>query len=365
MVKVSRAAKFPRVPAIIKTGTDFSGLGTLHITMDRLDGVRHESLFEADTLEASEKLLSVRKDPPKAFYNSDLNDRNLDDVPEVDLYCWTPPCQSYSRQGNQEGIKDKRGALIAVGVKYAVKKKPKALIMENVAGILSRKHKNVVAGITKALEKNGFVVFWGRLNGLHTGVPTDRDRAFCVGIRKDCYRREFHFPPPLGVADRVVLADVLDPFNDKTDKVCRMPKAKRMRKLISSACSEAKAKGIDAREVPLAVDIDCSPKFRCWGQNFAKTLTKSRGRAGGPWISTRGRRTTTDELMRIQGFLPCEIPFKKAGVSKTTMGEMLGNCVPVNMIGFLLPNVLWSAGLVSQKPKFKNRILEFQGNDGE
>jgi hypothetical protein len=47
------------------------------------------------------------------------------------------------------------------------------------------------------------------------------------------------------------------------------------------------------------------------------------------------------------------------------MGEMLGNCVPVNMIGFLLPNVLWSAGLVSQKPKFKNRILEFQGNDGE
>ena len=110
------------------------------------------------------------------------------------------------------------------------------------------------------------------------------------------------------------------------------------------ACKEAVSKGINPQVTP--VDIDCSKKFRSWGNNIAKTLTKARGQAGGPWISTRGRRTTVGEMIKIQGFMPNEVPHVEAKVPKTTIGSMLGDSVPVNLLGHIIPRVCWCAGRV-------------------
>ena len=101
------------------------------------------------------------------------------------------------------------------------------------------------------------------------------------------------------------------------------------------------------------VDIDCSEQFQTFGINIAKTLTRTRGMQGGPWVSTRGRRVTTEELLRLQGFQPEEVHWQQAGVSKTHIGGMVGNSVSVHAVGHLLASDMFAAGLSRQRLEFK------------
>ena len=97
------------------------------------------------------------------------------------------------------------------------------------------------------------------------------------------------------------------------------------------------------------VDIDCSKQFSTFGINEARTVTCSRGGAGGPWIASRGRRVTTSELMRLQGFEAKDIPAEDLGLSARQVGQMVGNAVSVHTMGFILAEALSSAGLTKKK----------------
>ena len=46
--------------------------------------------------------------PPAHMYN-DLRDRDVDKVPEVDVFIAGFPCQPFSRAGKQNGFEDTRG----------------------------------------------------------------------------------------------------------------------------------------------------------------------------------------------------------------------------------------------------------------
>ena len=118
------------------------------------------------------------------------------------------------------------------------------------------------------------------------------------------------------------------------------------------ACNKALADGINALKIPLAIDVDCTAKYAVYGVNIAKTLTKTRGGQGGPWISSRGRRTTTTELMKIQGFEDGEIRWEEAGLSAREVGKLLGNAVAVPVLGCILQEALYCAGIVDKKPTF-------------
>ena len=52
----------------------------------------------------------------------------------------------------------------------------------------------------------------------------------------------------------------------------------------------------------------------------------------------------------MQGFDPLEVPWKAAGLSKRQIGLLLGNAVPVPMIGKVLAEAMYSAGVVATKP---------------
>jgi len=351
---------FPRVPKVIKVGCDFGGLNTLDIAMRRMfDPKLYSYEFTSEKLPASRALAVASGHEPGVWYE-DVTLRDHDSAPETHFYLFTPPCQAFSTNGKQKGLDDPRGQLVKIGIKYVHAKKPRAVMLEEVKGFLRGKHKKIAKGMTIALRKMNYAVKWGLLKADNFGGATDRERVFMVGIRKDCLRRKFAFPKPRR-AEQVLLHDVLDPFNPKTDKACRLPAGERQKRLAIMACKEAMEQGTNPKVTPIAVDIDCSEKFKAWGNNIAKTVTKQRGISGGPWISTRGRRTTTDELLRIQGFLPCEVPYKKAKLAKTMIGQMLGDCVPVNLLGYIMAEVFWSAGLVNTKIEFNNRMLEFVG----
>ena len=343
--------KILKAPKVIRIGSDFTGTDATNMAMARMfDATKYKYMFASDTLENAHKLSAARKsgNKPETFYH-DVCDRVLEDVPATDLYTWTPPCTTYSKAGLNQGINAKAGKLLASGVKYVVAKKPRAAVMENVPNLLSKKHKHVVKGVNKALKKAGYNCYWKKLRASDYEVAQDRDRLFLVVIEKKCQRHEFTWPEP--VTPRVTLADILDPPTPE-DNPRRLPHLNSSKELVKVAYNACLAKGIDPMKTPIAVDIDCGTKYKTYGVNVAKTLTKARGGTGGPWISTRGRRTSATELMKIQGFKPCEIPFEAAGLSKAMLGKMLGDAVPVPMLGRVMAHAMYSAGVTKDLATF-------------
>jgi site-specific DNA-cytosine methylase len=342
-----------KAPKVIKVGCDFSGMRIMGTAMARMfPSSKYVIKFASDTLDEAHMLAAHKSgNKPEIFY-ADVLERDLATVPETDVYAWTPPCQSYSTNAAGDGVKDPRGSLIAEGVKYVVKHKPRVAFFENVKGLMGTKHKPVVKGLHNALKRAGYRVHWKILCAKHLAVPQDRHRLIMVALLNPLASRPFAWPTPS--TTQVSLNDILDPLA-ATDKPLRMPPRATSKKLVDIACKAAVAAGVNPKTVPVAVDIDCSLRYGTYGINIARTLTRRRGGSGGPWITSRGRRTSVNELVKIQGFDPLEVPWEAAGISKAQIGQLLGNAVPVPMIGRVLAEAMYSAGVVVTKPVWPER----------
>lgn len=116
-------------------------------------------------------------------------------IPMVDGFIGGPPCQSWSVAGAQKGVEDHRGQLFFTYINLISKKKPKFFLAENVAGILSSRHKEAFANIIKSFNDAGYDVFHKLLNANDYNVPQDRKRVIIIGFRKDL-NIQYEFPAP-------------------------------------------------------------------------------------------------------------------------------------------------------------------------
>ena len=312
-------------------------------------GVEHVLEFASDTDRSCRKVLAhVHK--PRTLYSNVL-DRSDDQVAAIDLYVWTPPCQDFSSAGKGRGTHGQThvGELMSKSMHFIKTNRPRVTIFENVKRLISKKFVHVAKGIVACQRKLGYDVHVKVLNSKDYSLPQDRRRVFVVGVRKDCVKHKFGFPKK---RKPVKVSSILDPVVP-TDKPGLLPNHKRSKGLCVAAYSKVfREKNIDPRRVPIVVDIDCSPGYATFGIEEAKTITKSRGGVGGPWVSSRGRRVTISELMRLQGFRDEDIPMKELGLSARQVGCMVGNAVSVNTMGCLLSEALYSAGLTSEKIEF-------------
>lgn len=84
-----------------------------------------------ETYEANHKIKLDRRS---------IMDIESKDIPDVDGFIGGPPCQSWSCAGSGGGAKDKRGATFFKLLTIIEAKQPNFFVLENVAGILSKKH---------------------------------------------------------------------------------------------------------------------------------------------------------------------------------------------------------------------------------
>ena len=336
-----------RTPRVIKVGTDFSGLDTAVLALQRLSHLPVQLCFCSDTDKHCKKLL-LHFHQPKNFYDNAEGRKKEEEVP-VDLYIATPPCQPWSSQGKQLGLQDPRGQLIKVPIRYVQRHRPRLFIMENVKGMCSKKRRPVLRGVRSALQTLGYHVFVGVLNARFYFVPQDRWRLFVVAIRQDSYRHKFQWPRKRG---KRTLSSALDPATP-ADKPGRLPKNPRSRALALDAYKKSYSKGIDPRKVPVAIDIGCSASYANFGIDISRTLCQGRARSGGFWISSRGRTLSTTEMLKVSGISPStELQGWDKLVSKSQLQGMLGNCVPVPLVGEVLQKAMFSAGLASKLVDF-------------
>ena len=138
----------------------------------------------------------------------DISKINWDEVPDFDLFTYSSPCQDFSNAGLQRGGEEgsgTRSSLLWECRKAILAKKPKYLLMENVAALVSKKFLPLFNKWQRELESYGYSNFAQVLNAKDYGVPQNRERIFLVSILGEA---QYHFPQPFPLELR--LKDILE-----------------------------------------------------------------------------------------------------------------------------------------------------------
>lgn len=104
------------------------------------------------------------------------------EVGELDLLAACPPCQGFSslRTKNRKPAEDERNKLIFQVSRLAEELYPKAVLVENVPGLLTDWR---MAEFRRRLRKMGYSTMQGVLDASDFGVPQRRRRMILIGIR--------------------------------------------------------------------------------------------------------------------------------------------------------------------------------------
>ena len=226
--------------------------------------------------------------PPEKF-NELYNKENK----IVDILVGGPPCQSFSIAGKRDK-NDPRNALFMEYVKYLDYFKPKAFIMENVIGMLSKKTangENVIDIIMEQLNRNYNCII-NKLYASDFEVPQNRRRTIIIGIRKDLNILPKE-PEPIikSVQDRIPVKNILIP-KEEVDKKYYLSEKALAGIENKKGVNKEKGFGFGAQ----MLDFD-KPSYtipaRYWKDGY-DALVK--------YNETEIRRLTITELKRIQSF---------------------------------------------------------------
>lgn len=121
--------------------------------------------------------------------------RNIDwsKVPDFDLFTYSSPCQDFSNAGKRQGgIKGSgtRSSLLWECERAIKAKKPKYLLLENVAALVNKQFLNVFNDWQILLTNYGYQSFSKVLNAKDFSIPQNRERVFCISVRGGT----FYFP---------------------------------------------------------------------------------------------------------------------------------------------------------------------------
>lgn len=118
---------------------------------------------------------------PDIIYK-DISKRDLQKVPDIDLYVCGFPCQPFSMAGLRQGDKEDRGQIIFHCIELIRTKRPRYFILENVPGLISIDDGLLFETIMEKLNSlKGYKVKWKVLNTKDFGIPQNRQRLYIVG----------------------------------------------------------------------------------------------------------------------------------------------------------------------------------------
>ena len=232
-----------------------------------------------------EDLTQLSPEKFNEYYNKDNK--------TIDIIVGGPPCQSFSIAGKRDK-NDPRNALFMEYVKYLDYFKPKAFIMENVIGMLSKKTENgenVIDIIMEQLNRNYNCII-NKLYASDFEVPQNRRRVIIIGIRKDLniFPKE---PKAIikNIKDRIPVKSILQP-KEEIDKKCYLSDRALAGIANKKGASKEKGFGFGAQMLDLDKPSYTIPA-RYWKDGY-DALVK--------YNEKEIRRLTIIELKRIQSF---------------------------------------------------------------
>lgn len=196
----------------IKVGTLCSGYDSQCMALDRLSRDFPQFTYELIFWSEIDKYAIQAHN---AIYPQ-YSDRNLGDmtkidwgkVPKIDLLTYSTPCTDISIAGKQQGFTKNSGTRSSIlwYTENAINVlRPKYLLMENVAALVSSKFLPLFKKWQNILVSYGYTNYTQVMNAKDFGVPQNRERVFMVSILGG---QNFYFPKPFALNKK--LRDILD-----------------------------------------------------------------------------------------------------------------------------------------------------------
>lgn len=113
----------------------------------------------------------------------------------VDLVAGGVPCPPFSKAGKQLGAADERDLFPAM-LDLVKITRPKAVMIENVRGLLDPVFDDYRAKVTRRLRSMGYAAQWRLLQAADYGVAQLRPRVIAVAVRTDIGAPAFEYPTP-------------------------------------------------------------------------------------------------------------------------------------------------------------------------
>lgn len=242
----------------------------------------------------------------------DINEVDLDSLPDFDVLIGGFPCQPFSMMGEERGFNDARGTLffrIAEIVKDRINKgkKPTAIILENVRSLKTHDKGRTFATIKRILENDlGYKVFDSILNSADYGIPQTRNRTYIV-----CFANQAaNYTPPATLPLEKKMKNYLE--EDVDNKY--FLSAKILPTILSNGTGGYKAKS--------EIDLDIA-------RPLCATMAKMHRACQDNYVTQNGRvrRLTPRECARLQGFDDSFV----IPVSDAQAYKQFGNAVTVNV----------------------------------
>jgi len=180
--------------------TDKDAVATLRRNQER-GSLRHARIILGDVREITGRDLR----PPNARVSW-----------RPDILAGGPPCQPFSSSGRMRGFEDPRGGLFHEFVRLADELKPRFVLFENVAGLVTAKTPDgevggVLRRIQREFESIGYACRFELLNAADFGAAQRRVRLYMIGSRRE---RLPEFPRPThskeGALDRYPWVSLTD-----------------------------------------------------------------------------------------------------------------------------------------------------------
>lgn len=289
------------------------------------------------------------KDAQRVFQRNlgDIDPRDIrkiptSEIPDCDIVTAGFPCQPFSNAGNRRGVYDSRGDLYLECLRVVREKSPRAVLFENVKGLLSSKHqsgKSLIDVIKEDLEAIGYVVSYRVVDASDYGVPQRRERMILVAVDRKL-GVTFQFPATVTDKSKLTLRHLLDIPDDVPNQRhwTFSPQAAKM--------VEAIPEGGSWKDIPYD---ELSPRFRRIRDDMKRyhapkfyrrfgrdeivgTMTASAQPENcGIIHPTENRRFTIREVARIQTFPDDFIFFDDGMRDIVAMYKVIGNAVPVQL----------------------------------
>lgn len=274
----------------------FCGLGGFRIAFEASGG---KCVFSSDIDKAARETYknNFGEEP-----RGDITKIAAQEISDFDIVCAGFPCQPFSLAGKRRGFEDTRGTLFFDVLRIIQEKNPKGFFLENVAGLTNHDNGKTLEVIMNSLDEAGYYATYKLLNAKEYGVPQNRNRWYCVGVRKDLttedeFKNYDFYPEKCDL--KYGLNDVIN-LNLEDESYNSSEIAQRnIKKHLDEKCREMLRKN----EVLLANNVRPSRTF------FAKTgvspcLTAKMGTGGNnvPILVNTMRKLTEQECLRIMGF---------------------------------------------------------------
>lgn len=245
-------------------------------------------------------------------------------IPDFDFFTGGFPCQAFSSAGLGRGELDTRGTLFHHILRICRAKRPRNILLENVKGLLSKRHAVTLKKIVSELESLGYNVSHELLNSKDYGVPQNRERVWIFATLNEV-PLEWRLIPRASKK-----TPHISEFLDTEVDIRYYKTPKQVKRLEEVTGVNLRVKG------PLCFDV-YNRKVRHDG--LCITITEphhNNMRIVDLDAKGRGtiRKLTEREHFRLMGFRDGEIDF--AGQSYTQLCRAAGNGWDVNLVERLL-----------------------------